>query len=97
MLSAAARRFSAPATKTPGRVVVITSGKGGVGKTTVSASFAYGLALRGHKTCVVDFDVGLRNLDLHLGAERRVIFDFVNVMQVLVEALVFWGEGHRVT
>ena len=64
----------------PGRVVVITSGKGGVGKTTVAASFAYGLAARGHKTCVVDFDIGLRNLDLHLGAERRVIFDFVNVM-----------------
>jgi septum site-determining protein MinD len=62
------------------RVVVVTSGKkGGVGKTTVSASFAYGLAARGHKTVVVDFDIGLRNLDLHLGAERRVIFDFVNV------------------
>jgi septum site-determining protein MinD len=67
--------------KRPGRVVVITSGKGGVGKTTASASIAYGLALKGHRTCVVDFDIGLRNLDLHLGAERRVIFDFVNVIQ----------------
>jgi septum site-determining protein MinD len=77
--------------KRPGRLIVVTSGKGGVGKTTVSASFAYGLAARGHKTCVVDFDIGLRNLDLHLGAERRVIFDFVNVMQnecVLNQALI---------
>lgn len=77
--------------KGPGRLIVITSGKGGVGKTTVSASFAYGLAARGHKTCVVDFDIGLRNLDLHLGAERRVIFDFVNVIQnecVLNQALI---------
>lgn len=63
-----------------GRVVVITSGKGGVGKTTCSASFAWGLAKRGHRTCVVDFDIGLRNLDIHLGCERRVIFDLVNVM-----------------
>lgn len=66
--------------KERGRIVVITSGKGGVGKTTVSASFATGLAQRGCKTCVVDFDIGLRNLDIHLGAERRVIFDFVNVL-----------------
>ena len=63
-----------------GRIVCITSGKGGVGKTTSAASFATGLAQRGHKTCVVDFDIGLRNLDIHLGAERRVIFDFVNVL-----------------
>lgn len=63
-----------------GRIVCITSGKGGVGKTTAAASFATGLAQRGHKTCVVDFDIGLRNLDIHLGAERRVIFDFVNVL-----------------
>ena len=63
-----------------GRIVCITSGKGGVGKTTSAASFAYGLAERGRKTCVVDFDIGLRNLDIHLGMERRVIFDFVNVL-----------------
>jgi len=63
-----------------GRIVCVTSGKGGVGKTTSAASFAMGLANRGHKTCVVDFDIGLRNLDIHLGMERRVIFDFVNVL-----------------
>jgi hypothetical protein len=63
-----------------GRVCVVSSGKGGVGKTTVSASFALGLAMRGHSTCVVDFDIGLRNLDLHLGMERRVIFDMVHVL-----------------
>ena len=63
------------------KVVTITSGKGGVGKTTTAASFAYGLAEQGHKTCVIDFDIGLRNLDIHLGCERRVIFDFVNVLQ----------------
>lgn len=63
-----------------GRIVCITSGKGGVGKTTSAASFAFGLAEKGKKTCVVDFDIGLRNLDIHLGMERRVIFDFVNVL-----------------
>jgi len=63
------------------KVVVVTSGKGGVGKTTTSAAFASGLALAGHKTAVIDFDVGLRNLDLILGCERRVVFDFVNVIQ----------------
>lgn len=63
------------------KVVTVTSGKGGVGKTTTAASFAYGLADQGHKTCVIDFDIGLRNLDIHLGCERRVIFDFVNVLQ----------------
>ena len=63
-----------------GRIVCVTSGKGGVGKTTAAASFSMGLAQRGHKTCVVDFDIGLRNLDIHLGCERRVIFDFVNVL-----------------
>src|SRR5215208_4373220 len=61
------------------KVVVITSGKGGVGKTTSSAAFAAGLALRGHRTVVIDFDVGLRNLDLIMGCERRVVYDFVNV------------------
>lgn len=63
------------------RIIVVTSGKGGVGKTTTSASIASGLALRGHKTCVIDFDVGLRNLDLIMGCERRVVYDLVNVIQ----------------
>ena len=62
------------------RVIVVTSGKGGVGKTTTSASIASGLALKGHKTAVIDFDVGLRNLDLIMGVERRVVYDFVNVI-----------------
>ena len=62
------------------KIVVITSGKGGVGKTTTSASFATGLALSGHKTVVIDFDIGLRNLDLIMGCERRVVYDFVNVI-----------------
>ncbi len=62
------------------KIVVVTSGKGGVGKTTTSASFATGLALRGYKTVVIDFDVGLRNLDLIMGCERRVVYDFVNLM-----------------
>ena len=62
------------------KIIVVTSGKGGVGKTTTSASFAAGLAMRGHKTVVIDFDVGLRNLDLIMGCERRVVFDFVNVI-----------------
>jgi septum site-determining protein MinD len=63
------------------KVIVVTSGKGGVGKTTTSASFASGLALRGHRTAVIDFDVGLRNLDLIMGCERRVVYDLVNVIQ----------------
>ncbi len=63
------------------KVVTVTSGKGGVGKTTTSASFAAGLAEKGHKTVVIDFDVGLRNLDLIMGCERRVVYDFVNVVQ----------------
>ncbi|MDB5791367.1 MAG: minD [Massilia sp.] len=62
------------------RIIVVTSGKGGVGKTTSSASFSTGLALRGHKTAVLDFDVGLRNLDLIMGCERRVVYDLVNVV-----------------
>jgi len=63
-----------------GKIIVMTSGKGGVGKTTSSAAFATGFALRGHKTVVIDFDVGLRNLDLVMGCERRVVFDFINVI-----------------
>jgi len=62
------------------RVIVITSGKGGVGKTTTAAAFAAGLAREGNKTVVVDFDVGLRNLDLIMGCERRVVFDFIDVI-----------------
>lgn len=62
------------------RIVVVTSGKGGVGKTTTSASVATGLALRRHKTVVIDFDVGLRNLDLVMGCENRIVYDFVDVI-----------------
>lgn len=62
------------------RTIVVTSGKGGVGKTTTSAAIATGLAQQGHKTVVIDFDVGLRNLDLIMGCERRVVYDFVNVI-----------------
>ncbi len=73
------------------RVIVVTSGKGGVGKTTTSASVASGLAMRGNRTVVIDFDVGLRNLDLIMGCERRVVYDFVNVIQneaTLKQALI---------
>src|SRR5512133_2469383 len=62
------------------KVVVVTSGKGGVGKTTTSAAFAAALAVRGYKTVVLDFDVGLRNLDLIMGCERRVVYDLLNVI-----------------
>ena len=70
---------------------MVTSGKGGVGKTTTSAAIGTGLALRGHKTVIVDFDVGLRNLDLIMGCERRVVYDFVNVIHgeaTLKQALI---------
>jgi septum site-determining protein MinD len=70
---------------------VVTSGKGGVGKTTTSAAIGTGLALRGHKTVIIDFDVGLRNLDLIMGCERRVVYDFVNVVNgeaTLQQALI---------
>lgn len=73
------------------KVIVVTSGKGGVGKTTSSASFSTGLALKGHKTVVIDFDVGLRNLDLIMGCERRVVYDLVNVIHeeaTLKQALI---------
>lgn len=63
------------------QIIVVTSGKGGVGKTTSSAAIGTGLAMRGYKTVVIDFDVGLRNLDLIMGCERRVVYDFVNVIQ----------------
>jgi len=73
------------------KIIVVTSGKGGVGKTTSSASFASGLAMRGHKTAVIDFDVGLRNLDLIMGCERRVVYDLINVINgdaSLTQALI---------
>lgn len=63
------------------KVVVVTSGKGGVGKTTSTAALGAALAQTGKKVALVDFDVGLRNLDLVMGAERRVVFDLVNVTQ----------------
>jgi len=63
------------------QIIVVTSGKGGVGKTTTSASIAVGLSERGFKTVVIDFDIGLRNLDLIMGCERRVVYDFVNVIR----------------
>ena len=72
-------------------IIVVTSGKGGVGKTTTSASIAVGLAKRGKKVAVIDFDVGLRNLDLIMGCERRVVYDFVNVIHgecTLKQALI---------
>ena len=72
-------------------IIVVTSGKGGVGKTTTSASLACGLARRGKKVAVIDFDIGLRNLDLIMGCERRVVYDFVNVIQgecTLKQALI---------
>lgn len=78
------------------KVIVVTSGKGGVGKTTTAASFASGLAGHGHKTVVIDFDVGLRNLDLIMGCERRVVYDFVNVLKEeanLKQALI--RDKHR--
>ena len=62
------------------KIIVITSGKGGVGKTTTSAAISSGLALLGHKTVVIDFDIGLRNLDIIMGCERRVVYDFINVV-----------------
>ena len=73
------------------KVIVVTSGKGGVGKTTSTASIGAALAQNGQRVCVVDFDVGLRNLDLVMGAERRVVYDFINVAQgdaKLTQALI---------
>ena len=73
------------------KILVVTSGKGGVGKTTTSAALGTGLALRGHKTVIIDFDVGLRNLDLIMNCERRVVYDFVNVINQeanLTQALI---------
>src|SRR6201982_1789806 len=63
------------------KVLVVTSGKGGVGKTTSTAALGAALAQTGKRVALIDFDVGLRNLDLVMGAERRVVFDLVNVTQ----------------
>jgi Mrp family chromosome partitioning ATPase len=63
------------------KVIVVTSGKGGVGKTTSTAALGAALARAGNNVVVVDFDVGLRNLDLLMGAERRLVFDLINVLQ----------------
>jgi septum site-determining protein MinD len=73
------------------KVIVVTSGKGGVGKTTSTAAIGAELARRGNKTVVIDFDIGLRNLDLIMGCERRVIYDFINVINeeaTLSQALI---------
>lgn len=73
------------------KIIVVTSGKGGVGKTTTSSAISSGLALKGHKTAVIDFDIGLRNLDLVMNCERRVVYDFVNVINkeaTLKQALI---------
>src|SRR5919107_1899197 len=75
-------KHSKPKTKArQGRVLVVTSGKGGVGKTTSTAALGAALAQSGQKVVLVDFDVGLRNLDLVMGAERRVVFDLINVIK----------------
>src|SRR6201986_3401021 len=74
-----------------GKVIVVTSGKGGVGKPTSTAALGAALARSGQNVVVVDFDVGLRNLDLVMGAERRVVFDLINVVQgsaKLTQALI---------
>ena len=71
------------------KVIVITSGKGGVGKTTSSAAIGTGLALKGYKTVIIDFDIGLRNLDLIMGCERRVVYDFVKKVPFQVKRLIF--------
>jgi len=62
------------------KIIVVTSGKGGVGKTTTSAAIGTGIAQRGNRVVLIDFDVGLRNLDLIMGCERRVVYDFINVI-----------------
>jgi septum site-determining protein MinD len=65
----------------PGRVIVITSGKGGVGKTTTTANIGTGLALRGKKVCMIDADIGLRNLDVVMGLENRIVYDLVELVE----------------
>ena len=76
---------------TNSKVIVITSGKGGVGKTTTAAAIGSQIAKEGHKTVIIDFDIGLRNLDLIMGCERRVVYDFINVINnesLLFQALI---------
>ncbi|MDA0262553.1 MAG: septum site-determining protein MinD [Chloroflexi bacterium] len=78
-----------------GRTIVITSGKGGVGKTTATANLGTGLAMRGHRVVVVDTDIGLRNLDVIMGLENRIVYDVVNVIEgtcKLSQALI--GDKH---
>lgn len=64
-----------------GRTIVITSGKGGVGKTTATANIGAGLALRGHHVVVIDTDIGLRNLDVVMGLENRIVYDLVDIIE----------------
>ena len=78
--------------KKSARVVVVTSGKGGVGKTTSTAALGAALAQLGEKVVVIDFDVGLRNLDLVMGAERRVVFDLINVIHGVAKLQI--GRAH---
>ena len=67
-----------------GKAIVITSGKGGVGKTTTSANIGTGLAQNKHKVCLVDADIGLRNLDVVLGLENRIVYDVVDVVECVL-------------
>ena len=66
-------------TNTNCKIIVITSGKGGVGKTTTTANIGAGLAMKGYKVALIDTDTGLRNLDLLLGLENRIMYDLVDV------------------
>jgi cellulose biosynthesis protein BcsQ len=81
MMVEAVNLFQPPEGDEMGRVIVVTSGKGGVGKTTSTAALGAALARTGPNVVVVNFDVGLRNLDLVMGAERRVVFNLINVVQ----------------
>ena len=67
--------------KEKGRVIVVTSGKGGVGKTTTTANIGAGLARMGYKVVLVDTDIGLRNLDLLMGLENRIVYNIVDVVE----------------
>ncbi len=81
-----------------GRTIVITSGKGGVGKTTATANIGTGLAIRGQKVVVIDTDIGLRNLDVIMGLENRIVYDLVNVIEgacKLQQAMIRDKNGHE--
>jgi len=81
-----------------GKAFVVTSGKGGVGKTTVTANLGTALALRGNKVCVVDSDIGLRNLDVVMGLETRIVYDLVDVIEGkcrLKQALIKHKKAER--